>query len=212
MTSHDPPESLKAEVLTVIRQSDLAAPVIELGEGILDSTLSDDLLRDIPVLSTLAAFNRLRISISDRLLVRKLARLLRQLDGVPVKDREEFARRLADDPSFQDRVLTHLILLLDRLDDMDKADLIGRAFRALVLGKINQEQFSRLAAGIDRSHIADLRELGTIRGEVAIQGPWTFPLAAVSLLEPDWGDEGYLQIDHYKLAELGRLFRAHCLA
>jgi hypothetical protein len=109
-------------------------------------------------------------------------------------------------------VLTHLILLLDRLDDMDKADLIGRAFRALVLGKINQEQFSRLAAGIDRSHIADLRELGTIRGEVAIQGPWTFPLAAVSLLEPDWGDEGYLQIDHYKLAELGRLFRAHCLA
>jgi len=209
--SGDPLTSLKTDILVVLRESSAADRLIDLGESILDAELTDEVLRRIPVLGTISALNQIRLGIKDRLFVRKLARLLHQLHEVPTHERSRFAQQLADDDTFRDRVLSHLILLLDRLDEIEKATLLGNALRALVLSRVTFEQFTRLASAIDHGHIADLRSLMALQADRGIETSWAFPLAALGLLEPQHGNaQGYFQVEVYQLSELGRLFRDTC--
>ncbi len=43
-----------------------------------------------------------------------------------------------------------LLLILDKLDDMVKPDLVGRLFKAFVSGAIDHAEFRLMAAAIDR--------------------------------------------------------------
>ena len=211
MTTNGPSVSLKREMLALVGGPGLADPLVELGESIIDSALDDDLLRHIPVLGSIVGLARAGLCIRDRLFIRKLGRLLRKLDDIPSQQRSEFVERLSDDVKFRDRVLSHLILLLDRLDEIEKATLLGNAFRAYVLKEVSFEDFSRLAAAIDHAHIVDLRKLASTEDDASIQESWTFPLAALGLLEPARGDShGYFQEDVYRLSQLGRLFQRTC--
>jgi hypothetical protein len=118
---------------------------------------------------------------------------------------------LTDDDKFRDRVVSHLILLLDRLDEIEKASLLGNALRALVLSRVTFDEFTRLASAIDHGHIADLRSLMAQTADTGIQTSWAFPLAALGLLELDHSDAGgYFQVEVYRLSALGRLFRDTC--
>lgn len=212
MTTNGPAVSLKRQILAVVREPALADPLVELGESIIDSALDDELLRNIPVLGSIVGLARAGLGIRDRLFIHKLSRLLRELDDIPSQQRSEFVERLSDDVKFRDRVLSHLILLLDRLDAIEKATLLGNAFRAYVLKEVSFEDFSRLAAAIDHAHIVDLRKLASTEADANIQESWTFPLAALGLLEPALGDShGYFQEDVYRLSQLGRLFQRTCL-
>lgn len=212
MTTNEPSASLKREIVALIGEPGLADPLLELGESVIDSVLNEDVIRHIPLLGCIVGVTRAGLGIRERVFIRKLSRMLRELDDIPSQERSEFVERLSEDMKYRNRVLTHLILLLDQLDEMEKATLLGKAFRAYVLKEILFEDFSRLAAAINHAHLLDLRELASNQDDASIQEPWTFPLAALGLLEPARGDShGYLQEDVYRLSRLGRLFQRTCL-
>lgn len=212
MSANESSESLKHQVLDVIKDSGAAGVLVEYGEAILDSKLEENVLRDVPVLGSVVSVCRVGLGIRERLFGHKLARMVLQLQDITDQERSEFATLLDQDVKFRDRVLSHLILLVDRLNDIEKATLLGNACRALVLKEISFEQFSRLAEAIDHAHIADLRALASIESESSIQATWAFSFAAIGLLEPAHNDEhGFLQVDVYRLTGLGDLFRRKCL-
>ena len=63
---------------------------------------------------------------------------------------------------FRKRVEENLLLLLDRLDDMGKPELIGRLFSAYLRQELAYEDFQRLAGSIDRAYMPDLPLLGDL--------------------------------------------------
>jgi len=52
-----------------------------------------------------------------------------------------------------------LLLLLDRLDDMQKQELVARFFFALMRGEIDRTTFQQMATAVDRLLIAHLSPL-----------------------------------------------------
>jgi hypothetical protein len=52
-----------------------------------------------------------------------------------------------------------IVLILDRLDDLEKPQLIAKVFAALVRGRIDLDTFRRLASAIDIGFLEDLLAL-----------------------------------------------------
>jgi len=73
--------------------------------------------------------------------------------------------QLEADEQFGKRVGEQVIVLLDHLDSLEKATLIGRAFRAFCEGHFNAETLQRLTFAIDRVMLMDLARLADFRNK-----------------------------------------------
>ena len=131
----------------------------DLTELALDSLLDDGVLRDLPVLSSIIGLCRTGTRIRDLLFLKKVARFLLALEKVPQNDVADFKERLSADEQHRRRVSEHLLELLDRLDDVEKSDLVARAFEAYLKSRITYADFRQLAFGIDRCFAADLKQI-----------------------------------------------------
>jgi len=142
-------------VIKAIGKSGGYDALVKLGEATLDAFLDQGLVRDIPILGTLVGVGKAGVAVRDVLLIRKLQTFLNEVEDVP-EERERFVKEMDADPTRRDKVGTHLIVLLDRFEDMDKARFLGRAFRLFLKREISQEDFRRMARAIDRCLLEDL--------------------------------------------------------
>lgn len=113
-------------------------------------------LKVVPGIKIVGGIARIISSLPDRILWRKIDRFL---TAVPMEDQEKFAEKLKNDPSTRKKTVEHLILSLDKIDEMEKADILAKMFCALVEGKIQMETFKRLASSINAAFIEDLKQI-----------------------------------------------------
>ena len=66
---------------------------------------------------------------------------------------------LEKDPKERRRVGENLVLLLDRLDRVEKAAMVGRAFWAFCMGAIDVQTLQRVTTAIDRILLVDVPQL-----------------------------------------------------
>jgi len=150
---------LGVSLAETLRRSDISTVGLELAELALDSTMSEGILRDVPVLGALTGLWRTGRTVRDFLFTKKLVAFLRTLVDVPAEQRSEMIDRLEADRQFRRKVGEEIVLLLDRLDSMAKAVLMGRAFRGYCLGAFDALTLERLNHAIDRILERDLRRL-----------------------------------------------------
>lgn len=133
---------------------------LDTAEALLDGlTAAGDILEAFPVFGTAAKLIRAGFSIHDRAFMRKMARFLTELQHVSAEERYAFVREMDRDPAFKKKVGEKLILLLDRFDDLEKANVLGKLFRAYLVGRADYDLFGRLAGVIDRVYLPDLARL-----------------------------------------------------
>jgi hypothetical protein len=150
--------NLESVVVSTIASPDLQDGIADLAEVGLDQLLTDGVLNDVPVVGTLAKAIRTAGRVRDALLVRKLAKFFQALSKVSLDERQAFYTSLGSE-SDRRRVGEALLLLLERLDDMAKPELVARVFRALIRREIDRAQFDRMASAIDRIHLSRLPTL-----------------------------------------------------
>lgn len=143
-------ESISGSLVATLAESDLASVLKDVGELTLDSILEEGVLQDLPVVATLTGIWKTGRSIRDLLFLKKLTSFLIELKDICPRDRTDMVKRLEEDECFTQRVGESIILVLDRLDHLDKPTLVGRAFRAYCAGHINAEQLQRMNHVIDR--------------------------------------------------------------
>ena len=112
----------------------------------------------MPLLRTLLRIIRTAGSVRDLLLAKKLGRFLFALQTIPPEERQAFHDSLVTRVERR-RVGEALLLLLDRLDDMGKPELVARVFRALIRGQVDRPTFQLMGSAIDRLHIPHLTAL-----------------------------------------------------
>lgn len=151
-------KSIELSVVRTIDKSGMQDTLAHLAEAGLDQILDEGFLRDVPVLGTILGVIRATRSVRDLLLAKKLGRFLLALQTVPLKDREDFRQSLSSREE-EIKVGETLILLLDRLDDLEKPQLVARVFGAFLRGEIDQTTFRLMASAIDRLHLPHLRAL-----------------------------------------------------
>ena len=152
-------ENPEGALIKTIANSDLTNVTANLTEVALDQILKQGLLRDIPIVGSIVGVGRAVVSISNHLFLKKVFRFLAKLNDVSPEERAEFVEKLETDAGQRQKVGEKLILLLDRFDDLQKADLLGKIFKAYIKGTIDYIKFQKLSTALENMGIHNLPEL-----------------------------------------------------
>jgi hypothetical protein len=106
MSKHHELETAVVETLSSGEVQDLMKEYAEIG---IDAALSDGPLKDIPVIGTIIGLAKVGISISDRILIRKIIKFLGPLSDMSDKMRQEMIQKLEADAAYGRKVGEHLI-------------------------------------------------------------------------------------------------------
>lgn len=78
-------------------------------------------------------------------------------------------RKRLNDPKTAEKELGFALVLLDRETHYEKADLLGRAYRAFVDEKMTWEKFAELAEAINRMFMIDITHLRRVAKSASFQ-------------------------------------------
>lgn len=145
-----PDQSLGAEIVATVKSAALASLAEDYFEIGIDSILSEGVLRELPVVSTVLALGKVGASISDRVFAGKLCRFLFSLRHVNEADRQSMADRLDSEDSFRGKVGDRIIELLDKADSVHKPEMLAKAFAAYARLSIDAEMLNRLHHAIQQ--------------------------------------------------------------
>jgi hypothetical protein len=133
----------------IIRPSlDLAQDYAEMS---IDSLTVNPIIREIPVVKTAVVVFRTGLAIRERHFVHKLLTFLKEFHAGSTENEKnrEFRERIKSDPAYRDRVVSHLLVIIDRYVTAEKAQILGNLFRAHADGDIDWEDFVSLSIVLD---------------------------------------------------------------
>jgi hypothetical protein len=200
---------LEGNLLSVIGNAGGKDLLQEAAEFSLDAVLGDGIVKDIPVVGTVAKLYGAAVGLQGYVFAKKVRRFLTELSAIPQSERDEFARRLDSDPEQRERTADVLVTLLDKMDDTAKAPLLARAFSRYVQGEFDFSTFQRLAAAVDRCLVDDLPALEKIELKLAVLDEYVGDLlvsAGLAGIRAIPTIRGPGAKTTYGLSELGELF------
>jgi len=149
----DYPNKLEGKLVESIKidgLGDLAQEYAELG---LDLITDDGVLRDIPIVGSIVKISKAVGSIRDRLYLKKLLHFLHKVGETTQQEREAFIEdNCQETKQFEETVL----LILERSDRIEKATLIGKIFKACILGKLRYADALKLSEMTNRAFWGDM--------------------------------------------------------
>lgn len=160
-------------MIETLKESNLPSVLGDLGEITIDSIFEEGVLKELPIISTMIGLWRTGVTIRDFIFIRKLLKFLEELSEVPRQERIEMIERLEKDTDYRDKVGEEIVLLLDRLDSVEKAKFTGRAFSAYCKGYIDVDTLRRINYAIDRVLLRDLSELNKFSSDPGSVKPAT---------------------------------------
>lgn len=202
-------DDLEGSLIDVLGRSGGTDLIQEAAEFSLDSVLSSEAAKEIPIAGTVARLYGMAVGVQGYIFAKKIRRSLTALSSVPVEERDEFVRSLDADPKHKERTAEALAVLLDRIDDLEKAPLLARAFAGLIRDEYDFATFRRLASAIDRFLVSDLSWLEKLDRPIELDGYvgdvlMSSGLATLSGMPTIRTPESK---SSYQLSHLGQLFR-----
>jgi len=180
----------------------------EAGEFALDQILEDGIVKDFPVLGTVTKLFKAVLGVQGYIFAKKLKRFYTSLSAIPLSERDSFRNRIESDTKFRNRVGENLLLLIDKLDDMAKPELLARAFSGFVKEEYDFTTFQRLAVAIDRCIFSDLEILRGVSNRAKLDPHVAQMFSAAGLMEieviPQVRAPGVENL--YQITDFGRLF------
>ncbi|RFP65771.1 hypothetical protein D0N36_07520 [Hymenobacter lapidiphilus] len=140
---------------TASNLTDITKDVIE---TLFDSILDDGFVKSIPVVNTVHSLYKMGLGIRERIFIKMLLKFLLELKNISIEERETFVIKLQE-KEYGDDVGEKIIIILDKIDDSDKASMIGKLFSAYIRGKFEFEDFLRLSHIINNSFVGDIKML-----------------------------------------------------
>ena len=133
-----------------------------------DSILSSNALETFPVIGAIIGLGKAGLAVHHVLFVKKIERFLTDIKSVTHKEKEEFIKKLEEDPSYKQLVVENLLLLIDRIDDMEKTVFVADLFKAHMRGSINYDTYRRFASIIDKTLVTDLKAFLNTSGQLIV--------------------------------------------
>jgi hypothetical protein len=134
---------------------------VDLGDLELDSLIDESVLKEVPFIKSIIACHKTWTTIRDQLFLRKIAKFLQSCPSFSEQERERFVQEHLNDSKKAKKTSDALVLILHRLDDLEKPEMIAKIFAAFVRGEIGFDLFRRLNTAVDIGFIEDLKEFVT---------------------------------------------------
>ncbi|MDO8374962.1 MAG: hypothetical protein Q7K57_57560 [Burkholderiaceae bacterium] len=124
-------------------------------EAIADIAMKDDLISAVPIFSSAMKLLKVSDSFRDRMFGAKLLAFIAEAENMTSEQRNATTSKLTKDDEGKKAAET-LLLILDKLNDMDKPALLGFLLRKFGEGRVTSVELRRLACAIDTAFADDL--------------------------------------------------------
>ena len=123
---NDPKLNISDNLADTVAEIGLMGLPAEILEFSIDQVLDEGLLKDIPFVGWVSKGITLQRSISDRILFHKILRFLLTLESIESGSKESYRQKIKSNPKFKRKVGEQLLLILDRIDDLSKPQMIAK--------------------------------------------------------------------------------------
>ncbi len=134
---------------------EIAKPSLDLAQDYaemsIDSLTVSPIVKEIPIVKTVADVFKTGMAIREWHFVKKLLTFLKEFHAGSTETEAThlFRERLNSDSVFRERVASHLLVIIDRYVTTDKAQILAHLFRAHVNGQIEWQDFVNLSVVLD---------------------------------------------------------------
>jgi len=135
---------------------DINSDIIEYG---IDEVMSDGILKEIPIVSLLNSGYKIQKTIRTGLFIKRIIKFLFELSDTTPEEREQYVNRINSEDKFVNQVGEQLIMIIEKIDDYEKAHIIGRLFRASIKGIYSYDEFMYLAHMVNSTYSKHLLKL-----------------------------------------------------
>jgi len=125
----------------------------------IDSVLSEGLLKEIPIVGTLVNIYKITKGVKEIVEIKKLAKFLSNLNDVSESERKEFDEKLEHDDASKTEFYGRLLILIQNLDELQKAEIVSNFFKLYIYNIITQSDFFRFANIVNIGYLGDLMVL-----------------------------------------------------
>lgn len=139
-----------------LKDSDLQGVSVDLAETFTDALLQDGILKDIPIIGTLVGLGKTGLKIKDRLFLKKIIYFITELKDIPAEKRESIITKIDESKQYRIKIGEKLLYLIDKSDDHEKSQLVGRLFKAFLEEKIDYDSFLRCSLIVEKAMVEDL--------------------------------------------------------
>ena len=145
-----------------IETSDLENIDVNLAEVAIDSILKDGALKDLPIVGTIVGLSKFGFKLRENIFLKKVLKFLFELKSISQEKRQKFLKRIEASEDYNNKVGEALILILDKLVDLEKPQLIGKLFASSIREEIDYKTFLKLSYLVDNLFLPDLISLREI--------------------------------------------------
>lgn len=196
------------------KRIDLAEPFVEIA---IDKLLDDDLLKDVPIVGVVKSIFKSAQNVRDYFFMKRLSMFLFELHNQNAEEINDLILKFNKSKD-RERTIDKLIIVIERLDDFDKAKMMAYAFDAYLKSKIDRETLTRFWHIIDRVFIEDLCSLLKIdkdyklnTGTTANESLFNAGLV-VHVIEETGAWVGGPKKIFYSVSNLGEIFIKHVVS
>lgn len=144
-------KAIKSEVV-----KDLSKEYIEVG---LDSLLTDETLKSVPIVKTVVGVCNFIGTVRDQALAKKLLRFINQLSELDNQEREKMLDKLNEDNKYAGKVGDAIIELIDKIDSDIKPELAANFFIAYTKGRLSYNEFRHCLLSLEKVASFDIYKL-----------------------------------------------------
>ena len=165
MTTDNLPQNLSE----TLKNSDLTSLTKEGLELTLDAFLDSGVIKDIPIVGTIAAAISTTKNISNLLFLKKIMAFLKGISDVPQEKRDAMISKIDGSERYRQKVGEFLLFQLNHCDDDLKAFYLSVAFKAVINEELSYEDFIRISNIINRISIIDFDDFISRNGKYYIE-------------------------------------------
>jgi hypothetical protein len=155
-------QKIETNLIQSIASSEIKNITDDFCELGLDAMLNEGVLKDIPVFGTLTKLYSVGAT-KDKIFEKKILKFLFELKKISENERNDFTQKINSNEKQAQKIGEHILVILDRLDDLYKPIILAKLLSANIQGKIDYEMFVRLSSIIDKSLVSDINKLKDYR-------------------------------------------------
>ena len=129
---------------------------LEGAEAIVDTLTENEIVKSIPVVGTALKIISGSIDLRDRIFLSKIQRFIEEVETISRDQKSDFIEIIKVDKESISVAGETALLVLDKLSDLKKAELLGLYYVSFLMGQIDQYKFRRIASAIDIGFIDDI--------------------------------------------------------
>jgi len=152
----DNPNQLEGKLIESFEAKELERLSVDYAEIGLDSIFEEGIVKDIPILRTAISLAKIGFNVRDRIYIKKILGFLAQIGQTTQEQREYFVgKHYGNKKRFEEAVM----LILEQADRFEKTSLVGKIFRACILGKISYQDALTLSSIVNKALWQDLENM-----------------------------------------------------